>query len=348
MKKTAAPKLDSKFIRLTNIFIGHGLDLLGRSSQQKTSLPRTINSMHLVEDMSTKNGVPFGCGLYQAIDGKKYFIKMWSGSRKNADYYNLLHEASVLAALNSIQKRTKNKTPLGFVTIQIPNLVSIHIGKKDVRIIMEYYKPSKTRVSLDMSLNEKIEFASRFVQRLGENASLDEKHAITTKKGFLYTLQFPLICLKLFIKRPALIRSILFGILVFYKAYFAILRSKTNILVHGDLQENNIIYSKGKIIITDFEQTIFTFADIENITMASSSWIDEKSRNSIVGSYLKNKKSHSLWNALAIYSMFFSLTGNVSKDAMQAYKSIISIAINDSFSMSKLGKKNLLSFKINI
>lgn len=291
-------------------------------------MPEKIGRYTFVKMMQVKKYPMFLVGLYKNRRGDFFVLKIWTGSQKNAGYYDLLHEILVTKTLRTIHRRVRKQLPVELRNFSVLRYTNHIQTKKQVIMITEYAKPRLDNPTL--TYKQKFALLSQtreYLHILGKHATSEEKKQITSKSGATYIMQFLLIWLIAILKHPHYFSDLILGFFVFVNGIPALLKHPTATLTHGDLDHTNVFYGEKGVTITDLEQTIFSYECLEAITTMSSKKNSTKMIEEILNSHQWNSfNSRFLFTSLAVFTAIYSLTGTNSEEGDKRYISILKTA----------------------
>lgn len=269
-------------------------------------LPSQIAGYFLLKRLSSKN-YPFGVGLYRKA-GKRFVIKFWLGSCRSRHYFALRHEITVVSTLSSSQKPSP--------VFPVPYVETIE-QKSCLGLVTDYVKGRP--LSSVGHVSSQVSSYLRCVDYLRRCRPVS---AIPTKHWVYILLALPFITAAALINSPGNAVEILKGVVKILTNLSALAKSRDLVLVHGDLHLDNIILSGRKFHLTDFEQSVFTYPQLELITTLSSI------RNpagflSAVQRLLPHTPSTS---ALLAYNSIYNLTGHLPAANMAHYAKLLRLA----------------------
>jgi hypothetical protein len=149
-----------------------------------------------------------------------------------------------------------------------------------------------------------------FLQSINVNDELTKKFSITRRKPIFYLITMPYITLRSIINFPRLSILIIRSFLYFCLKFQSIFKSKL-VFSHRDIDVDNMIISKNKIYLLDFQYSAITCAEFDYVSVLRSIIGDDKFVNvfmkSVVDKRLDSKESKESFKVLSIYYALLGL-----------------------------------------
>lgn len=268
-----------KYIYLLNDYLHKFFGKDNRKSNY--ALPKKILNYRFVSNLRPQKTYPFLIGKYVSPKGKSVVVKVWNGNYKDHNLLNLERESRILKAFTKIANKNKNDT--NSLLVVTPKYIGVHKTKTRYALIMEYVGNKRLSFVND-SLKQKKIFVQvlEHLRKFSKSLSNDDLKSIGVKSRFSYLWQLPVIFM-LAMKNNQKHRSKLWkAFILFAKYYPKALRSDSRVIVHGDVQVENIHLFKQKVYIFDFEQT-----RVDHLMSELVTGISRKNPHSI-NSYIKD------------------------------------------------------------
>ncbi len=296
--------------------------LLPRVNTYEFELPKLlINKYKLISKISPGSPKPFLVGLYEDKSGNKFVAKIWEGKIKDANYYNLLRESKVLRVLNAVQKRVKHGK------VRVPELAN-YLNQDNQLIVITKFAGGK-RVNEIKSIKTQLEIYQKsreFLLQLSNSCTKAEMNTIGIKNGKDFLIQYPFILTKSLITYPNKWKELLKGglnVTIGLRAFFT---SHKCVFVHGDLHLSNILVSESQITILDFEQSTFSFPELETVTSLASRLNPREIKEKLSESFTKSLEKNPRAGMLAIICSTHDLIERVSIECLNSYTQILVLA----------------------
>ncbi len=277
-------------------------------------LPLRIGRYTFQKSLSKTGTVKdFTIGLYEDQNGQKALAKMWTGKFKNPTYYTLLNEIIVTEVLTKVIKRLEKTMPSEYSHIHIPKFIQKQETANSLIILTEFIEgkiatsiPSRRRIDIYLE-------CVKFIQYIGSQMTTREKQLLSIRKPISFIIIYPLLLLKAAITHPRIIPDLLKSIPIFLRCIPILTKQKKIVLVHRDLHVNNILISKGKVGIIDFQLCLFSFELSEFVTTLRYLWKTDDFYIYILQA-IKEKYGHqnefeTLLRGLIVHSATHGLTG---------------------------------------
>lgn len=217
-----------------------------KSMVMKSVLPKKIGNLSLLRTIEDgKLSTKYKLGVYKN-NGKKYFVKKWSGKIRNYDYFDLLGEYQ---KSRIIYKKAKK---LG---LQIPKPIKLIKGKDYVIFVSEYINANN---SLPLKTTDVLETLKR-VESLYKDLNKSEIMMIGSKTVTYMLLSYCIFLLAALIKGKINIQQLISYLKCFMYAIFRLRKIKIS-LNHGDLHSKNMIVSQNGLYLIDFGDLHIGFA----------------------------------------------------------------------------------------
>lgn len=293
-------------------------------------LPEKIGEFKLFSDLQNDKHYPFKIGLYQRSK-KQIVAKIWEGLHKDLHYYDLVHEITLNWILTNVRKRVVKILPHEIAGYSTPGFLGVIREKSRIIFLSEYVSGSKlSSVRSDTGKFEYYQNCIKYLAFLGNHMTRHEKMLISNKGGFEYIIQFPFILTASLLKHWGKRVLIGKGAVLFIKMLPQLFKYNKFVLVHGDLNYDNIILSDNFVYILDFEQTVFTFPEYETICTLSSGRNSKPFVVNVLGSGIietyKKHKGYKLFSGLMANCQIHNLIGNVSSENHNRYFKRIEMA----------------------
>lgn len=254
----------------------------------------------------------FRFALYRDGEGNEYVCKLFKGKKNSLKYRSIKNEISAYKALNQSSPNIVSKQ--GF-EVSIPKIYSTYENEEIVCFIMDKVSGS----SLD---NESIGRIIQSYQALAEylykfSIDNDLSKAGVLKRNFIqYFVLYHYYCLRVILKYPELILTVISTIPVFYRGIFNFSIDRTNTLVIRDLASNNNIFiDNKKILVIDLESATIThpivqlssFAVVES---ANKNFLLKFCDSEITKSIMENRRNLLIFKAMLVYGALVDIVAN--------------------------------------
>lgn len=230
------------YLSISNILITHFKPRLLTTSHIE-DLPQSIQDWKLDQKLKVSNN--FSTGVYINNEGKKGFVKFWSGRFKDANYYRLKNELFLYTVLNKYA--TENKSE-----ITTPKLLKEIEEDNSLIGILEYVEGEKVSALNTESQVTTYAKTLDFLKSATEYV-LKSNHAIPKRSTIDNIKLFPFYLILRAFWHPLQLISIL-KLSVFYVLNISTgIKSTKLYLAHRDLHLDNIMVSRGFTYIIDLE-----------------------------------------------------------------------------------------------
>jgi hypothetical protein len=298
------------------------------------NMPPTIGKYRLKKFINTARTFPFRKGIYQDASGKKYFAKIWVGTRRDVHYYELKHEIQTSRILSIIAKkpqamRLSKSAKTSFVTYVD------HFEEKGRLVYISNFIEGKTLTEWP-NAEKNFDFyhaCVAFAHRMGEFCTPTDQSVISQKKLIWFVLLYPLLVTYAILKRPKFAPLIISGIAVFARGIPQLHRHKRIVFVHGDIQPNNVMVSKGRVYILDLEQSFFSYPEFETLTSVANRKNSAEFVNSLLSSTCPDHRVPYMdchcFAAIAVYALTYNLTSDLNLKSIGRYVSLLQLIIGN-------------------
>ncbi len=188
-------------------------------------------------------------GIYTK-NGVRYFVKFWSGTVRDYNFYSLVNEFFTSAALYSVsQDRTDRK-------IYFPDIKDLYVSRNSMAIIYEYIDGHELTLESKEVQQETITNVLAYLKSLAPVLSSEYKPYLKMRGFVYYCVSFPYYFYKFAIPAPSKVLSLIPTLI----RSLLSLRTKSLIPTHGDLTTDNIRVSGERIYLVDFEYFSLTYS----------------------------------------------------------------------------------------
>ncbi len=224
----------------------------------------------------------------------KYVSKKIFYSFKNSSYYRLLNEHSTLLLLNRLLAR-KN--------VLVPKVYSLKKGNNSLELRTQYIHGKKlTNVNNSIKIKSVTACIKELRKASGNNDS-NLRDEIPSRSKIVILLTLPFYFLTSIFKEPINFKINAFLLVTFLKYLPSFLKRSDLVLTHKDLDPENILISKNKLVILDTEICILAEEETEIAMVARyySNYLDENELMSLISQFIKNDIQKGKFIALTIY-----------------------------------------------
>lgn len=186
-----------------------------------------------------KKNTSYSFGSYLDLDGKKVFVKRWSGTRNNQYRYFLTNEIN-------LYKSFKNNSN---ARVSAPKFMGEYHSQNTTSLFLEYVDGSNLATE---NTRKRIEAIEKVLKYLSKNTNILSKK-ITNREAIYWILILPFISLKAIFLHPRYIGTILRAVAFTIKNGWAITKRNKRSLVHRDISDFNILINKNKTYLIDFQ-----------------------------------------------------------------------------------------------
>lgn len=278
----------------------------------------------------------FKIGIYKNEEGRLAVAKMWSGIKKNKDFYWLINEARAYQGMEYLYGKYGEQIQEKFPDIVIPKMIDLAMEKNRIILLVDFLDGEKLK---NVSMVKKIEVIQRAVQYFYflENFSTDAgfRKFFLQRNPFHILLSFIFSCLKALARFPWLALQLFKAASTFFFYFPQMLKRKCQ-LVHRDLTLSNILLAKnGNIQIIDFGLAVFADRMLEIASIVEDmQWFDNISREfyktKTMEAILSDKKLFRLYQMFSLYTSIYA----------------ISVSTRQNFNLAHSYFKHILNLKI--
>lgn len=225
---------------------------------------------------STKN---LSIGIYQK-NGKKYFVKTWTGRLKDLGYYFLVNEfelAKIIEEEFARHSKLLSSTPVEI----IKNSNQVHV----VYCFIEAKSLTEVTKAIQLQTLEKVYTE---LEKVSQKSHILNKLLPHLSKGH-YSFTLVTVAIGLIVRSPKLARNIIRKCWLCAQLLYK--ENPAMSLAHRDLTPENIMVDKDKIYLIDGEDYVYTFDGYDEIylmTLPDKEEFSTKLKAKKTGGFLKN------------------------------------------------------------
>ncbi len=285
---------------------------------------------------------PFYCAIYQTKKGIKVFVKMWSGKVKDLNYYSLRNEIAINKLLHKVEKRNRIILLEKRNRVHTPQLLKVIESKSTLVMFLEYVDgkeatnvAEKSKISILLECIEYLHF-------IGSKLTPEEIKIVSKRSLSYYLFLYPALLAVAILRRPSQFKTLICG------AFFLLLSlpnwcsAELKTLVHRDLHLKNILVSKNRIYLIDFQRCVYTSPLVEFATTLPTIWEDKKLRNQLLNYLLKNyinsASERNFFRGLIINFSTHGLTGNLPDRNIKRFMNFLKFGISQNESVWRINK----------
>lgn len=223
-------------------------------------VPKKVGKYILLSEIQKeKINKKYGTGIYKR--GRDlYFIKTWTGSIRDYDYYSLIKEYLFSKVLSSVV--TKNQS----MSLKFPEPEGIYKINNSVSVVFKYIEGTSVGTLNKREKTELVAEAIDGLSNLSHKLNKKEKDTFPIRNHSFYLLTLPLITVLAFAFNINTWKIITQSFYLCIKNYFNHKPAEL-VLAHGDLHPDNLIVSKEgekhSLYILDCENMILTYRDYD-------------------------------------------------------------------------------------
>lgn len=203
--------------------------------ESSTILPSTIGKYRLSKTLIFPDHNNFGLGIYRS-GRNQYFVKSWHGKWHDINYFNLKNEINIIEELNILNTNSRFK---------IPTLIEVIESSDSLIVIYEYLVGKGLDQTTETNQLKVLKQVEKWIKSFSPSK-------ISLHDQLYFKLSLILSFLTLVVLEPSQIPWLI--------KYFQIVWQEVSIdqcvkavFVHGDLKPDNIILTKQKIYVIDWE-----------------------------------------------------------------------------------------------
>ncbi len=204
--------------------------------------PKYLNDYQFVQNFGEeKHFGDYQFALYKDSAGEMYFVKKWTGKRKNRAYHFLKNEVESYKYLNLCKSVND---------ITVPKLINIIEDKDTLCVILERVGGKDLS---NLTPNDKINLFEKAMQFLASTNIPSSKYKIDKRPPLFWIAILPLITIKAIILHPKLLVPILKGFCFVVSNSARLISRKQRSLIHRDFNDYNILMGKKNNCLIDFQ-----------------------------------------------------------------------------------------------
>lgn len=268
---------DKQIKVIANLIKYSGLFYLNKLIPVSKSMPSKIGDLFYekkYEYSSFRHGYSYG--VYKNKNGKKYFVKKWTGKFKDFEYQMMKNEEKVLSVLAKPHEEVI-KSNIRLRHLKIPKILASTEHANEYMLVYDYIEKDnhKKHSAKDYGYYEEIIF---LFEQIGKK--LKQKDLLNIQKRLPETIiaTYLLGLSKSILNYPQALPAIATNFPYFIMNLETLLSEKNLKLSHRDLYANNIIKNKENITIIDFALCTLTVPYYEQVAILINHWNEKDAR----------------------------------------------------------------------
>lgn len=252
---------------------------------------RYLKNLKLKPSTSKPNILNVGIAMYK---NKLVFVKQLSTSD------NILkNEINNYKFLNTVSSKE----------VYIPKLLYHESSKNKSFMALEYVNGVDiTKLSYDKKIRIFVKVID-FLQSIDINNKLTRKFSIISRKPIFYLITMPYITLRALINFPKSGIVITKSFLLFFLKASSLFKSKL-VFSHRDIDIDNIIMSKEKICLLDFQYSVITCSEFDYASILRSIINDDKFVNVFIqDAVIKSLETRHSRESFKVLSIYYAMLG---------------------------------------
>lgn len=276
MKSGSTTQLNFGLIK--NLYL-KSVDLFSHSMSTfpEARLPQNIAEFTLLQEFfphGDANHRSFRYGIYSSKN-KEAIAKIWTGTRKNFDFYSLVNELQFYETLHVLRRNKTLSNLLQKYKINFPQLYFVKREKHQLIMLIEKIEGDLLKTKTLSLQVQTVERVMSFLQEFSRLYSNDLKSISNRSVTFTMLVNFFSI-VKIAFSKP---KQLLPALNIFFQTiwvYFFVVFSTKKSLTHRSLELQNIIVKNSTAYIIDFQLIAFSHPVSELVQTLFFSWDNQK------------------------------------------------------------------------
>lgn len=278
-----------------------------RARGERKPFPNTIGEYRFVKEFYHPRRIGrYSFAVYADPSGKNVFAKRWQGWFHDLEYSGLKSDANVLRIISAVITRTTDVNRKAFADVAVPAYLGFIEDSRSATLLIEYVEGTPVgKLSADRRVAV-LDRAMAFLGFVSSELRPEERKTLRRRGPGHMFIFLPIITLIALWRRPRSLFIILRAASEFLISFRDLRGAEERVLVHRDLHDMNMMVTKDKVVLIDFQIAADAHPYWELAGTAVQEWSDHEFRTPFlnlpaVQRIVADPKKRALYRTFALY-----------------------------------------------